>query len=153
MDSEVGRVDAMTDIDFRIGSGRALPARLLSGSLDDDSAELTIEVGPEQWSTVDMNMLFHTEWGDRHDGEIEGAGDVRLALRLDSSLRDQLDPLVGAGGVTEAVAGVDFGHALRSTEAWYALIVTEAVPLPPALADKGELRSGFTTIWNDQQGQ
>jgi hypothetical protein len=36
---------------------------------------------------------------------------------------------------------------LRSTVNWYALEVTEPVPLPPELAAKGEVRQGFTTTW------
>ena len=143
-----------TSIEFRLGSGATFPARALASRLVDDVVELTIEVGPEQWSMIDMVMLFHLEWSNRHEGELVEGGDVQLELRLDHELVGELQPLVDpddATGVTIAavVAGLDGDHPLLDPQSWYALRVTEAVPLPPDLADKGEVRSGFTTVWAD----
>lgn len=141
-------------LEFRLGSGAPLPARALGSRLVDDVVELTIEVGPEQWSMIDMVMLFHLEWSNRHDGEIVEGGDVQIDLRLDHALVGELQPLVDPADLTgatiaEVVAGLDDEHPLRDPQSWYALRVTESVPLPPSLADKGEVRSGFTTVWND----
>lgn len=141
-------------IEFRLGSGAPLPARALTSRLVDDVVELTIEVGPEQWSMIDMVMLFHLEWSNRHDGELVEAGDVQLELRLDQQFVGELQPLVDPDDRTGAtiaavVAGLDADHPLLDPQSWYALRVTEAVPLPPDLTDKGEVRSGFTTIWAD----
>ncbi len=141
----------MIETEFRIGASTLLAAKVLSGSAGGGRADLTIEVAHRQWETIDMLMLFHTEWGDRNEGEIVGNGDVQLELRLDGNLVAEFEALVNGGDVAEIVAGLGFQHLLKSTEAWYALTVTEAVPLPPELVDKGELRSGFTTVWNDRQ--
>src|SRR5690606_14188152 len=43
-----------TSIVFLLGSGATFPARALASRLVDDVVVLTIEVGPEQWSMIDM---------------------------------------------------------------------------------------------------
>ena len=129
--------------------GVALPARILSGSIDGDLVELTIELAHDDWDMADTNMLFHLQWGDRNDGEIVEGGDVRLEMRLAPGLVDEARALAG-DDLGAAVAALDADHPLRRTDSWYAMRVTEEVPLPPALADKGEVRSGFTTKWNDE---
>ncbi|MEQ8437422.1 MAG: hypothetical protein RIB65_07995 [Ilumatobacter fluminis] len=134
--------------DFTMPIGRALPARVLTGSIDGDVVELTIELAHDDWDMADMNMLFHLDWGDRNEGEIVEGGDVRLEMRLAPGLVDQARRL--GDDLASAIAGLASDHPLRGTAAWYAMRVTESVPLPPALADKGEVRSGFTTKWNDE---
>ncbi|MCB0968882.1 MAG: hypothetical protein KDB37_18780 [Ilumatobacter sp.] len=135
--------------DFTMPMGVALPARILSGSIDGDLVELTIELAHDDWDMADTNMLFHLQWGDRNDGEIVEGGDVRLEMRLAPGLVDEARALAG-DDLGAAVAALDADHPLRRTDSWYAMRVTEEVPLPPALADKGEVRSGFTTKWNDE---
>ena len=135
--------------DFLMPMGRALPARVVSGSIDGDVVELAIELAHDDWDMADMNMLFHLQWNDRNEGEIVEGGDVRIEMRLAPDLVDEARAL-GGDDVAAAIAGLEPEHPLRSTNAWYAMRVTENVPLPPHLAEKGEVRSGFTTKWNDQ---
>ena len=144
--------------DFWIPAGRALPARVLDASVDDGVVVLTIELAHDDWEMADMNMLFHLQWNDRDEGEIVEGGDVRIEMRLAPHLVDDAQALVdpeGAGDVdgdalAAAIAGLDREHPLRSTQAWYAMRVTEDVPLPPDLAAKGDVRTGFTTKWSRQ---
>lgn len=130
--------------------GRALPARVLDGSVDGDVVVLTIELAHDDWEMADMNMLFHLEWNDRNEGEIVEGGDVQIDMQLSPSLAGAANAVIDGGDVASAIAGLDREHPLRSTSSWYALRVTEQVPLPPDLAQKGEVRSGFTTKWLDE---
>ncbi|MAT06548.1 MAG: hypothetical protein CL424_16030 [Acidimicrobiaceae bacterium] len=139
---------AGTPAEFTMPIGRALPARVVSGSIDGDVVELAIDLAHDDWDMADMNMLFHLDWGDRNEGEIVEGGDVRIEMRLAPGLVDEATAL--DGDLATAIAGLDREHPLRGTDAWYAMRVTESVPLPPHLADKGEVRSGFTTKWNDE---
>lgn len=150
MTDDVTGESAGTPADFTMPIGRALPARVLSGSIDGDVVELTIELAHDDWEMADTNMLFHLDWGDRNEGEIVEGGDVRIDMRLTPGLVDQARNSIGDGDVAATVASLTPEHPLRSTASWYAMRVTEQVPLPPALADKGEVRSGFTTKWNDE---
>lgn len=137
--------------EFWIPAGRPLPARVLGGTVDGDVVVLTIELAPDDWEMADMNMLFHTQWNDRNEGEIVEGGDVRIEMRLAPSLVGEALALAGDGdALAAAIAGLDRQHPLRSTQAWYAMKVTEEIPLPPQLAAKGEVRTGFTTKWDTQ---
>ena len=137
--------------EFWIPSGRALPARVLGGAIDGDRFVLTIELTHDDWVMTDMNMLFHLEWNDRNEGEIVEGGDVRIEMRLDESLVEEAFDMVDDGDgddVAAMIVTLDREHPLRNTESWYAMRVTEEVPLPPDLAAKGKVRSGFTTKWS-----
>ena len=140
------------ETEFWYGAKQRIPVRLVGGTFAGGRGELTIEVGSEQWKTVDMIMLFHLEWGNRNEGEIVEGGDVRIEARLDPefyvALIEALDA-ADSDDIVAVVAALDADHPLKETESWYGLRVTENVPLPPALAAKGDVRTGFTTVWND----
>lgn len=141
---------AQHTVEFWIPAGRALPARLVDGSIDGDVAEVTIELDQEEWEMADMTMLFHLQWNDRNPGEIVEGNGVRVRMRLTPGLVATMRDVAGDDAdVVGALAGLDREHELRSTLSWYATEVTEEVPLPPSLADRGEVRSGFTTRWHD----
>ena len=138
--------------EFWYGAKQRVPVRLLEGAFAGGRGDLTIEVGPDQWKTVDMIMLFHLEWGNRNEGEIVEGGDVRIEARLDPEYYPQLIEALDAADSDDLIAvlaALDADDPLKRTESWYGLRVTENVPLPPELAAKGEVRSGFTTVWND----
>jgi hypothetical protein len=132
-----------TPVTFRIPSGADLPVRVLSASKGDDGARLLIEADPEQWNTIDLVMLFHLRWDVRDEGEVSGDLPVQIDLRVDPLLFDEVRALDLPAGL----ASLDPQDPLLSTQSWYALEVTEAVDLPPSLADTGEVRTGFTTGW------
>lgn len=142
--------------DFWIPVGRALPARVLGASVADGVVVLTIELAHDEWEMADTNMLFHLQWNDRDEGEIVEGGDVRIEMRLAPDLVADALALVAAAAVEDVdgdalaatIAGLDRDHPLRSTRSWYAMRVTEDVPLPPELAAKGDVRTGFTTKWS-----
>ena len=147
--------DAATGVagSFMIPSGRPLPAQMLERRRVDGDVYLTVEVGPEEWTMVDMIMLFHLGWDARNPGEIVEGGNVQIELRLSGELDDDDRSVLDGVADTEiaaAVAGLEDEHPLKVTESWYATEVTELVPLPPALAAKGEVRSGFTTVWRTE---
>lgn len=133
-------------ITFRVPSGLPLPARLLDARRHDDEIRVTIDVGQEEWQTIDLVMLFNLAWDKRNPGEVSGENVVRLELRLDPRLTEQWS---GGDDVAGALTALDADDELLSTANWYALEATEAVALPPSLADTGELRQGFTTYWAD----
>jgi hypothetical protein len=135
-------------VTFRIPSGADLPVRVLSATADEAGARLLIEADPEQWQLIDLVMLFHLRWDVRSEGEVSGDRPVQLELRVDPELVDVAADLDLPG----ALAGLDPQHPLLSTQSWYALEATEAVDLPPSLAGKGELRSGFSTTWRGSTG-
>lgn len=134
---------SVAPVTFRIPSGADLPVRVLSSTAADDGVRLLIEVDPEQWEMIDLVMLFHLRWDVRGDGEVSGDRPVQLELRLDPSLADSAADV----DLPTGLARLDPEHPLLSTQSWYALEATEAVDLPPSLAGKGELRSGFSTTW------
>lgn len=131
-----------TPLTFTTPSGAEIEVAAVSGSRD-DHVELTVEADPATWETIDLVMLFNLRWNVRDEGTVSGDTPVQLVLRLD----DQLAEDFPSGDVIDVLAALDTDHALRSNTNWYALEVTEVVELPPELAEKGELRSGFTTAW------
>lgn len=130
-------------LDFRVPVGAIVPTRVLDASRVDGAVVLLVEVGQEEWEMIDLVMYFNLQWDRRGPGEISGDGVVRILLQLDPELVDQVD----SDDVYDLLAARPVDDDLRSTARWYGLEVTEAVPLPPGLADKGEVRQGFTTTW------
>lgn len=133
-------------LDFQVPSGTIVPTRVLDARRGDGAVLLLIEVGQEEWEMVDLVMYFNLRWDRRNPGEIGGDGTVQILMQLDPALAGRL----AAGDVVHALAALPIDDALRSTTSWYGLEVTEAVPLPPALAAKGEVRQGFTTTWREE---
>lgn len=146
----MGRVVTSTDLpaalEFRVPVGAIVPTRVLDASHVDGAVVLLIEVGQEEWEMIDLVMYFNLQWDRRHPGEIVGDGVVRILLQLDPELVDRLT----SDDVYAVLAALPVEDDLRSTVNWYGLEVTEAVPLPPDLAAKGEVRQGFTTTWRSE---
>ncbi|CAN5372425.1 hypothetical protein BH23ACT3_BH23ACT3_18890 [soil metagenome] len=136
-----------TLLTFTTPSGAEIEVRPIDGSRG-EHVTLTVEADTATWETIDLVMFFNLRWDVRGEGTITGNTPVQLVLRLDSALADQLPD----GEVAAALARLDLAHPLRSNTNWYALEVTEAVDLPPSLAEKGELRSGFGTTWMESTG-
>lgn len=134
-----------TAFDFRIPSGNLVPTRLLELRRDGDAVLALIEVGQEEWTLIDLVMLFHLAWDKRNAGEISGDGAVQILMQLDPELAAGVDDDDLAATLLAAPVDDD----LRSTDRWYGLEVTETVALPPELADRGEVRQGFTLTWRD----
>ena len=106
---------------------------------------LTVEFAPDVWEQIDLLQLFHLRWDVRGDGSVSGTGPVQIELRLDPALAATRDP----GDLGEVVAAATDESPLRQQVSWYARSVTEAVDLPPDLAEMGEVRAGFATTWGD----
>jgi len=104
---------------------------------------LLIEVGQEEWEMIDLVMYFNLRWDRRNPGEISGDGAVQILMQLDPALASR----ASADDIFATLSAAPIEDELRSTTNWYGLEVTEAVPLPPELAAKGEVRQGFTTTW------
>lgn len=114
------------------------------------TVQLTIEVEPSVWETIDLLQLFHLGWAERREGSVSGSEPVQIELRLDPAVAAEVGPLPGEpAGLADAIAGAPAGSPLRANTSWYAVSVTEAVDLPPELAELGEVRSGFATTWGD----
>lgn len=137
-----------TPLAFTIPSGASVEVSPVDATRTDVGVTLTVEADPATWETIDLVMLFNLRWDVRDEGAISGDVPVQIVLRPDGDLVDQLP----VGDVVEALASLDADHPLRSNTNWYALEVTEAVELPPSLADTGDLRSGFTTRWAVEDG-
>jgi hypothetical protein len=135
-----------TALDFRIPSGSLVPTRVLEERRDGAAVLIEIEVGQEEWETIDLVMLFNLRWDRRNPGEISGDTAVRILLQLDPALVASVD----GADIVDTLAALPEDDDLRSTTSWYGLEVTEEVALPPALAAKGEVRQGFTTTWRDE---
>jgi hypothetical protein len=120
-----------------------VPTRVLDATRVDGAIVLLIEVGQEEWEMIDLVMYFNLRWDVRNPGEISGEGAVQLLMQLDPALAGRL----AGDDVLAELQALPIDDELRSTTNWYALEVTEAVPLPPELAAKGEVRQGFTTTW------
>ena len=133
-------------LEFQVPVGAVVPTRVLDAGRDGDVVVLLVEVGQEEWEMIDLVMYFNLQWDRRNPGDISGEGVVQILLQLDPSMVNRLD----GDDVYSALAALPLDDELRSTTSWYGLEVTEEVPLPPVLADKGELRQGFTTTWRDE---
>lgn len=133
-------------LDFRVPNGTIVPTRVLDASCVDGAVTLLVEVGQEEWELIDLVMIFNLQWDRRGPGEISGDGIVQILLQLDPSLAARVvtDDPVGQ------FAALPVEDELRNTTSWYGLEVTEEVALPPALAEKGEVRQGFTTSWRTE---
>lgn len=145
----MGRVvtsgDLPTALEFQVPSGSLVPTRVLDAGRDGDAVVLLIEVGQEEWEMIDLVMYFNLLWDRRGPGEISGDAVTQILLQLDPALAGRV-----GDDVMASLTGVDLDDPLRSTTSWYGLEVTEAVPLPPDLAAKGEVRQGFTTTWRTE---
>jgi len=129
--------------EFRVPSGSIVPARVLDATRADGAVMLLIEIGQEEWEMIDLVMYFNLRWDRRNPGEISGDGAVQILMQLDPALASR----ASADDIFATLSAAPIEDELRSTTNWYGLEVTEAVPLPPELAAKGEVRQGFTTTW------
>jgi hypothetical protein len=140
-------VSAVVAIDFQLNEFATVSTQAVAIAPGSDTIVLTVEAAPEQWETIDLLEMFHLGLAQRHEGSVSGTQPVQIELRLDPSI---------AAGVGElpadlaAIAAAPEGSPLRENTSWYALAVTEAVDLPPEMAQLGAVRSGFTTVWADQ---
>jgi hypothetical protein len=130
-------------LEFQVPIGVTVPTRVLDAARVDGAVVVLIEVGQEEWEMIDLVMYFNLRWDVRNEGEIEGLGAVQILMQLDPALADR----VTGPDVLAELQALPIEDELRSTVNWYALEVTEPVPLPPELAAKGEVRQGFTTTW------
>lgn len=133
-------------LEFQAPVGAIVPTRVLDAGRKDGAVVLLVEVGQEEWEMIDLVMYFNLLWDRRNPGEISGEGVVQILLQLDPSMVSRVD----GDDVYAALTAVPLDDELRSTTSWYGLEVTEEVPLPPELADKGELHQGFTTTWRQE---
>lgn len=133
-------------LEFQVPLGVTVPTRVLDATRVDDAVVLLIEVGQEEWEMIDLVMYFNLRWDIRNPGEISGDGAVQILMQLDPALAGRIT----GDDVLAELQALPIDDELRSTTTWYALEVTEAVPLPPELAAKGEVRQGFTTTWRTE---
>lgn len=140
---------------FQINDVTALEATIIAAERrtgsDDPEVRLTIEVAPPAWETADLLMLFHLDWDARREGSVSGAQPVQIELRLDADAANPDDLPQAPETLAAAISGAADDSPLRAETSWYALAVTEPVDLPPELAGKGNVRSGFTTTWADTE--
>lgn len=136
----------MTVLRFSVNPAFGVEGTLVEGPTDADGAlRLIVEFAPDDWETIDMLMLFHLGWDERHDGSVSGTRPVQVEMRLDPEVAAATGPLDGP----DELAALADDHPARNQANWYALNVTEAVDLPPELAGAGDVRSGFSTVWSD----
>ena len=140
-------MSAATAIEFQLNEFATVATQATALAHDDDTVVLTVEAAPDQWETIDLLELFHLGLANRHAGSLSGNQPVQIELRLDPSVAAGLDEL--PGDVT-AIAAAPAGSPLRENTNWYALAVTEPVDLPPEMAELGEVRTGFATVWADR---
>lgn len=139
-------LDLPAALSFQVPSGSVVPTRMLDAGRDGAAVVILIEVGQEEWEMIDLVMYFNLLWDRRNPGEISGESVVQILLQLDPALAGRFD----GDDVLAVLSAADLDDAVRSTTSWYGLEVTEAVPLPPDLAAKGEVRQGFTTTWKSE---
>lgn len=136
-------------VEFQLNEFATVSAAATSARAESDTVVLTVSVEPAVWEQIDLLQLFHLGWADRLDGEVSGTGPVEIDLRLDPAVAAEAGDLPAeAEALSTAIANGP--AALREHTSWYALSVTEAIDLPPELAELGDVRSGFTTVWADQ---
>lgn len=140
-------MSAAVAIDFQLNEFATVATQATALTPHDDTVVLTVEAAPDQWETIDLLELFHLGLADRHEGSLSGNQPVQIELRLDPSVAAELGEL--PADVT-AIAGAPAGSPLRDNTSWYALAVTEPVDLPPEMAELGEVRTGFATVWADR---
>jgi hypothetical protein len=125
-------------------------AELIQFTLKDESIFIVVDISPEVWEYVDMNMFFNLTWNNRGPGEVSGSKPVQLGMYLG---KDVYKELVNYGNLltdAESFLAAPPEHPMKGTKNWYVTQVTEEVDLPPELQDKGSLRSGFITDWKQE---
>lgn len=141
-------------IDPEGGSLEAETRALTLSTEDDRLTECTLELvlAPRAWQQVDAGELFHLQ------REVRGPNAETLAQDAETTLEVRLGfqvmPVLAemATSVQEAAALIsDLGkegadHPLMRTESWYALRVTQAIPVP-AEVGSGSLAQGYQTSW------
>ncbi len=136
------------------GSPFAVQAESLSLDFEDDAltgCRVTFVVGPLEYQEVLRRWLFHLTPESRLPGgeSFDPGADVRLEARLDEDL---LDRLAGTDSTAESsvakllqISRTDPADELVASESWYALHVSQQVPLPEGL--EGVLHAGYSTTW------
>lgn len=146
MEADVTASTLPATLDFQVPVGSTVATRVLQTRRDGDDVVVVVEVSQEEWELIDLVMYFNLLWDRRNPGTVSGTGAVQIVMQLDPSLADRIE----GDDVITALSALPLDDQLRSTTSWYGLEVTEAVELPPELADKGEVRQGFTTTWADE---
>lgn len=132
-------------------SGEYFDAEIVSVERDPSGVfAVTFQVDQRAWDHINAEELFHTDLS-RRIGDVEGnfgpGNPVIIEAMLDELVVESLE-------LTEATAdelrerlvapdpeGLD--QFLLSARSWLARTVTQEVPLPEELADKGSIREGF----------
>ncbi len=142
----------MSDVTFQLNEF-ATVAGVLVAATSGANPVLTVDVEPAAWETIDLLEMFHLGLAVRGEGAVSGTAPVRLELRLDPAVAASVGELPsGVDGWAAALADAPTDSPLREHTSWFALSATEAVELPPELAELGDVRSGFTTTWAEQAG-
>lgn len=138
-----------TLVTFRVPSGAEFELRALEATpAGDGDVRVTVEADAETWGTIDAVELFNLGFAVRGPGTLSGRKPAQIELRPGAVLRERLAGLDEVAILSElARGGADDDIVMMNN--WYATEVTEAVDLPPELADKGELREGFRTAHAD----
>lgn len=135
---------------FSLNPFKEYCGQLLEYSHTEHGVELTIEVDPETWESVDLLMFFNLQWNKRNAGTISGTKPVQISMFLNRDLYTKLKSSGDLLADKTAFMNANSDHPMRATTAWFATEVTEEVELPEALRGKGTLREGFTTHWKDE---
>lgn len=141
------------ELAFKRPSGAPFPVQAESLSLDfeDDilsGCRLTFVVGPVPYQDVLRRWLFHLTPESRLPGgeSFDPGAEVRIEARLDADLLEQLAQANGsAEAAVDLLTTVPNDDPLLASESWYALHVSQQVPLPEGL--EGVLHAGYSTTW------
>jgi hypothetical protein len=139
---------------LRLPIGAPFPVDVIDAAPSLSRYVLRLRVDAETWSTIDELELFNLTADARKPGSLDGSTGVEIEIRLGDAFVTEVVQLVAglepADGVAE-LADLDASADALSTESWFALNVTEQVPLPDDLADSGDLRQGFSTVWAESE--
>jgi hypothetical protein len=133
------------------GSPFAVQAESLSLDFEDDAltgCRVTFVVGPLEYQEVLRRWLFHLTPESRLPGgeSFDPGADVRIEARLDEDLLGRFADIEGgAESAVELLTALSSDDALLASESWYALHVSQQVPLPEGL--EGVLHAGYSTTW------
>jgi hypothetical protein len=132
---------------FKLPIGATYAATILDYKIKDQSAEATIEIGPEEWEYFDLLMLLNLKWDVRNPGSISGEKPVQIEMYLDQEVFQALTEADNLAMNREELKELDADHPLLNPYNWFATKVTEEIDLPPHLKALGTAREGFTTHW------
>ena len=119
--------------------------------------QVTFDVDWEIYTRIENEFLFHLT-PEARGANLGEPFDPQKQLRINAALDNKLVPTLKENGesiddIAKYMLQLSVRQAddsLFETENWFALTVSQPVTLPPDLMKVGEVFTGYSTIWRDE---